>query len=223
MKVKILGLDPGLESTGWYLLDGDLETGYIEPPEHYGVIKTSKWADKAKTVEVPNRERIDFQSRELMKLINSLGVTHVVAEDFVYMGRVGAASEQMVALVEHIRIRCEVLEIPCEIYTNGFWKTVLMKCRTANKNQVAHFITNQKVLKLNKEHLKRIDPGNHIRDAIAIAYCRYKFLREEQSHAEHTDSEDGHGVAVPTKEGGRNPRNARRNGQTSGRPRRSGR
>jgi Holliday junction resolvasome RuvABC endonuclease subunit len=228
--VRILGLDPGTASFGWDVLEGDTTLGKVlKPMMAFGLWKTEKWADKALGIAFSNRERIDMQVGRVVEAIREHQVTHVVMEDFVYMGGRGDVPSAMVALIESIRIACRTLGVPCEIFTNGHWKQILLKCRTANKNQTSHYLTHEKALKLDAAYLKANDPGYHIRDAIGLAYCRFKYLVGVEHHdgsatlGDHGHRQNGTGKAVPAPKGERGARNPGGTAVAGGKRRRIGR
>lgn len=163
--MRLLGLDPGLTSTGW----GLLENGRVT--DHYGVILSEKWRDKKKQEEVPTRERIDDISLQIHRLLVDHKPDVVVMEDFVFFGNRGRVTSIMPALIESIRILCRTLGVDCEIYANGTWKRILLKNHQANKNQVQHFI--HRKLQLDTEQWDHLDRGGHIRDSYALAYTHW--------------------------------------------------
>lgn len=174
MRISLLGLDPGLANTGWALLEGDTVTGLIKATEHYGVIKTVKWRDKGKKIELPTRDRLDLIALEIQKLIAEHEPTYVVMEDFVYFGNKGATTSTMPVLIETIRMLSKQMGYEAIIFANGVWKKILLKNHVANKNQVQHCIHRR--LNLDTKTWDKLDKGGHIRDAMSLALTQWEFV-----------------------------------------------
>jgi Holliday junction resolvasome RuvABC endonuclease subunit len=168
---NILGLDPGLASSGWAVLEWDTGTNTVRTTKNYGVIRTKKWADSYKEIEIPKRERIDYIGCEIQKVVAETVPQAIVMEDFVYFGNKGKTTSDMPALIENIRMLGRMMGYEVQIYSNGEWKKLLLRNHQASKEQIQHYIHNK--LKLDKTYWDALDKGGHIRDAMALALTYY--------------------------------------------------
>jgi Holliday junction resolvasome RuvABC endonuclease subunit len=183
MIVKICGIDPGLEHTGIAFLEGDTETKKVRLlPDIFGVLETRKWVDKTKTEAFTDRERADWLGQEIMRMVAEIEPAAMVVEDFVFMGKRGGAGSQMPMLVEHLRMTGRQMGYEVVIYANGDWKAKTLKCRTANKLQVEHYIKRQ-LPGIEKQLGKQPD---HVWDAIGLAYCKWLDIIHDRGNTDGT-------------------------------------
>lgn len=163
--MRILGIDPGLASTGWAITDG------LSLIAH-GIISTKKWNDKEKTEEIADRDRIDTISERLDDIVIEFKPQQISIEDFVYFGNRGKTSSNMSALIENMRISFKQHNIPVTIYANGQWKRILLGNYRANKKQVEHYIN--RIMTIDFK-----DRGGHVYDSIGLALAKRKVLMKE--------------------------------------------
>lgn len=169
MKKTVLGVDPGLNHTGWALVSVDCTNRACQFGGAGGVIRTQKWRDKDKTLVYPDRMRIDTISEQLEDILLKHLPDVLVIEDFVYFGNKGKTTSTMPTLIENLRLLGRRLNIETKIYPNGDWKLWLLKNRMAKKNQVQHYV--HRALNLNTAVWDKKDRGGHIRDAMGLALC----------------------------------------------------
>lgn len=166
--VRILGIDPGTESTGWSVLNGWDEFKDIQDIriEQFGVMKTKK-------ADGDLRKRVDMLGEQLTEIIKAECITHVAFEDFVQQGvRAGMVLYDMATLLEHFRMVSRSHSIEPRIYPNAEWKQRTLGSRQPNKKQVQHYVTN----KLPEAARLLQGQPDHVWDSVGIGYCLWKEL-----------------------------------------------
>jgi Holliday junction resolvasome RuvABC endonuclease subunit len=113
------------------------------------------------------RQRLDQISNDITKLVAEVEPKYVAMEDFVYYGNRGQTTSSMPVLIENIRMLGKGMGYDVAIYTNAYWKSILLKNHTADKHQVEHRV--HMLLNLDAAIWNKSDPKTHMRDAMAIA------------------------------------------------------
>ena len=148
----ILGIDPGLENTGW----GIIETGNKKPETRlvdFGVILTSN-KDKSE-------ERLEKIFEEIQKIIKKYKVEEVAIESLFFAKN--ARSAMVVAeAIGAIKVAAKNLKKPTFEYTPLQIKIALVGYGRAEKEQVELMVRDCLCLK------ESISPG-HASDAVAAA------------------------------------------------------
>ena len=139
----ILGIDPGLENTGYAVVDG-------EKLVEYGVVKVGKGNERLKNIY-----------EELEKIIKKFGVTEVAYESlfFAKNAKSGMKVAEAIGVIKLVAMR-QGLEIVG--YTPLQVKMALVGYGRAEKEQVEEMVR----ATLNLEKL--IEPS-HAADAVAVA------------------------------------------------------
>ena len=148
----ILGIDPGLENTGW----GIIETGNKKPETRlvdFGVILTSN-KDKSE-------ERLEKIFEEIQKIIKKYKVEEVAMESLFFAKN--ARSAMVVAeAIGAIKVAAKNLKKPIFEYTPLQIKMALVGYGRAEKEQVEMMVGNYLNL---SESIK----PSHASDAVAVA------------------------------------------------------
>ncbi len=147
-----LGVDPGLASTGWGVIDAQ---GRVVA---CGTIKTAPGPDGPRLVRI---------AAELERVLGRYGVAEAALEE-LFMGRnatsvIGVAQARGV-----VALTLERCGVPCFAYKPATVKSVITGFGAAGKAQMARMLAAQGV----KERL-----DDHAADAIAIALCHSRARR----------------------------------------------
>lgn len=171
----VAGIDPGLATTGLVLLR--FRRNSVPKLEHFQTVKTAAPKGiKGRAKITSDRDRTDLLTSSILDIFDTVQKPDAIAlEDFVFMGNRGTAESQLIRLVENMRMVFTAGRYPTAIYDNAYWKTVLMQCRTANKEQVRHFVC--RTLHLNAEEWAKRDRGGHMLDAAGLALTYAKLLK----------------------------------------------
>lgn len=148
----ILGIDPGLENTGWGVVKNQLSVNSYELVD-YGVILTSS-KDKSE-------ERLEKIFEEIQKIIKKYKVEEVAMESLFFAKN--ARSAMVVAeAIGAIKVAAKNLKKPIFEYTPLQIKMALVGYGRAEKEQVEVMVGNYLNL------AESIKPS-HTSDAIAVA------------------------------------------------------
>lgn len=152
MPGALLGIDPGLASTGWGVLDAEGRVAAC------GTIKTPPGADGPRLVQI---------AAELERILAQHRVEEAALEE-LFMGRnatsvIGVAQARGV-----IALTLERCGVPCFAYKPATVKATITGYGAAGKAQVARMLAFQGVR-------QKVD--DHAADAIAIALCHSRSRR----------------------------------------------
>lgn len=152
--MRILGIDPGLQVTGYGIIDVD--DGALNCGEA-GTIKsgTGATADRLKAIFLKVRELIESEEPDEVALEHGFYGKNV---------RVALALGQARGAV---LLACSLLEKPITEYSPREIKLATVGSGAATKEQVNYMITTLLSLKEPPE-------PNDVSDALAVAYCHYQ-------------------------------------------------
>lgn len=155
--MKVLGVDPGIERTGYAILEYNLNN-YL--PHSYGIITTSKNIDKSK--------RIQTIFDDLQNLLNKYNPDFIVVESLIFYKNVKTA-----LVVSEVRgvifLLSAINNIPLYEYTPLQVKTAVTGYGRASKKQIENAI--RIILNLNE-----IPKPDDVSDALAISICGINHL-----------------------------------------------
>lgn len=172
--LTVAGIDPGLSKTGFSVVQ--FQATRVPQIIHHEVIKTSAEKGlKGRAKLLSDRERTVNVSVEIVDRLVKFDPNFVSMEDFVFMGNRGRSESQTVRVVENILVECRSAGYDTSVYDNAYWKHVLMKCRTATKEQVRHYVC--RALQIPEEIWVKTDRGGHMLDAVALALTHVKLLK----------------------------------------------
>lgn len=143
----ILGIDPGLENTGWAVMDG------VEKMVECGVILTNTKQKSA--------ERLEIIYDELEKIIKENKVTEMAFES-LFFAKNAKSALKVAEMIGVLKICGQKNKIPVFEYTPLQVKMALVGYGRAEKEQVEAMV--RSCLNLEKE----ITPS-HASDAVAVA------------------------------------------------------
>jgi crossover junction endodeoxyribonuclease RuvC len=143
----ILGIDPGLENTGWAVMDG------VERMVECGVILTSTKQKSA--------ERLEKIYNELEEIIRKNKITEMVFES-LFFAKNAKSALKVAEMIGVLKICGQKNKIPVFEYTPLQVKMALVGYGRAEKEQVEAMV--RSCLNLEKE----ITPS-HASDAVAVA------------------------------------------------------
>lgn len=154
----VLGIDPGLETTGWALVERcSLSESKVS---NFGVLTTSP----QKTL--PERLEIIFNS--VNNLIKNQKPDFIAVEEMFFLKK----AKTVLATVQTrgvILLACQLSKIPVETFTPRQVKLAVTGCGNAGKEQLARLVR----LTLKMTDLPKPDD---ITDAMAIALCYIKTI-----------------------------------------------
>jgi crossover junction endodeoxyribonuclease RuvC len=169
--LRIFGIDPGTEATGYGAIDSD---GDHHSLIEYGVIRSPRGS--------PFAEKLHFIHQELLKVIERCRPDRVVVENLFYAANVKSALR--LGHVRGVTLLAGVSRgLPVHEYTPLEVKQAVVGYGRADKTQV------QKMVKL-LLGLDELPEPHDAADALAIALCEAHRLR----FAERTAVDSGPGV-----------------------------
>ncbi len=153
---KVLGIDPGLDRTGWAVLERDRAGRLLLCAA--GLIHTSK--------EMGLPHRLEYIFNEVQKLAETYGPSVVAMEEMFFMKRAMTVSytiqtRGVIVLASHIKGLGIISYPPKKV------KSVICGSGTADKKQV------QRMVELTLNLTKPLNPDD-VADAAAIAICHLK-------------------------------------------------
>ncbi|WP_424244025.1 crossover junction endodeoxyribonuclease RuvC [Elusimicrobium posterum] len=156
MKIKVLGIDPGLDRTGWGIVERD-ERAQIRLLA-CGLIHTSK--------ELTLPQRLEYIFKEVQKLAQTYQPDAAAMEEMYFMKRATTVSHTIqtrgvILLAAHMQ------GLSINSYQPKRVKSIICGSGTADKAQMQRMV--QLTLKLDKKP----EPDD-VADAIAIGICHLK-------------------------------------------------
>lgn len=150
--MKVLGIDPGIASTGWGVIE--LKNGKLIPLS-YDTISTKP------AMEI--QDRILLITQEIKKVIEYSAPDSVSIEDIFFLRNVSSAIP-VAKVIGSVLYLTSLQQISFACYTPLQIKLALTGMGKANKQQVEHMVA----------FLLGMKPGkalNHTSDALAAAVC----------------------------------------------------
>jgi crossover junction endodeoxyribonuclease RuvC len=152
----VLGIDPGLDRTGWAILSRDARS--VLSLQECGLIHTGA------TEDLPNR--LEYIFHELQKILQKYHPDQIAMEQNFFLKRaVTMANTVMTRGV--IILACQLAEKPIAFYPPKRVKMIICGTGTADKKQVQRMV--QLTLRLNKA-----PSPDDTADAVAIGICHLK-------------------------------------------------
>lgn len=156
--MKVLGVDPGLASCGWAVLEDELNKEY--KLLSYGEIKTQSKNSKE---YISLSERLEIIFLELEKIIKEYKPDVVCVESQFY-SRISKSMINTYFAVGIVYLLCGLLKVQIKEFSAKTVKVAVSGYGSASKLQLKKMI--KLLLKNEKEIL-----SEHINDAIAVALC----------------------------------------------------
>ncbi|MGB2579749.1 crossover junction endodeoxyribonuclease RuvC [Elusimicrobium simillimum] len=155
-KIRVMGIDPGLDRTGWAILErGD---GAALSLIACGLVHTSK--------ELGLPARLEYIFNEIGKLVEHYTPQHAAMEEMFFLKRAITVS-QTIQTRGVILLAAHMKGVDINSYSPKKVKSIICGSGTADKAQVQRMV--QLTLKLDKKP----EPDD-VADAIAIAICHLK-------------------------------------------------
>lgn len=155
-KLKVLGIDPGLASCGYALVENENEKFKII---ECGTIKTSP--------ENPLEKRIKKIYEKVFKIMKKYRPERVILEEIFFNKNVKTAI--LTGEVKGvIKLVCAQLEIPLSEYNPVYVKQAITGYGKADKKQVRFMVT--KIFNLNNKK----NYSDDLYDALALSFCYLK-------------------------------------------------
>ncbi len=148
----ILGLDPGLATTGWGIVEFD---GHVTRPVSFGVLRTKAHTELS--------ERIFELGKDLRTLVEKFSVDVCSIED-IYFARNITSAVPVAKVIGAFSYVLKDIGIPSYFYSPLQIKMAVTGTGTADKRQI------QELVKLHL-HLKEIPKPDHAADALADCLC----------------------------------------------------
>lgn len=150
----VLGIDPGLASTGWAVLENGKNLRLLDS----GCIRTKK--------KDPFSQRLTSLSQQIKKLALKTKPKAVAIEE-IFFSKNTKTAIKVAQAIGAIKVACCELDIPVFEYTPLNIKIAITGYGRADKKQVKYMV--KKIL-----NLKRKITTNHAVDAVAVSLTHFQ-------------------------------------------------